>query len=213
MTKLTELTEEQIENVIFDARSGDLETLSAIFDQEVDPKIIPHIKDPETGSTMLHMASANGHLEVVQFLLKQLADPETKQSEEDKQNTKTSSYINAANSTGNTALHWAAFNGHLEVVKCLCDHGADPFIKNQYGHDVFYEAGQNEQEKTEDYLLETYGEELDEEFDLREEQQEDDQEQEVEFKEGTEIAKAGEEDAKAVEKLRLEAEKLAVDSN
>jgi ankyrin repeat protein len=35
-------------------------------------------------------------------------------------------YINYQNEQGNAALHWAALNGHLEIVKLLVtSHGAD----------------------------------------------------------------------------------------
>lgn len=64
--------------------------------------------------------------------------------------------VNAQNESGNTPLHWAALNGHLEVVKLLCDNEADPFLKNEVGHDAYYEAQSNDQEEIVDYLLERY---------------------------------------------------------
>ena len=36
--------------------------------------------------------------------------------------------INAQNSSGNTAMHWAALNGHVDVVKRLAASGADPTV-------------------------------------------------------------------------------------
>ena len=69
------------------------------------------------------MAAGNGHLETVKYLLGLVAEygPES-----------LSEFVNRQNETGNTALHWASLNGHIDVVKCLCDEfGADPFIKNQ----------------------------------------------------------------------------------
>lgn len=203
---LETLTEEQMENVVYDARYGDLDTLRAIFEQEVDPKVVPEVRDPSSGATMVHMAAANGHLEVVEFLGTLIKNEDALKA-----------YLNATNTNGNTALHWAAFNGHLEVVKYLCEHGADPFLRNEYGHDVFYEAGNNEKEKVEDYLLERYGEELDAQMERDFEEGETateatGAEPTVEFKKGSEIAQVGDEDAVAMEKLRKEAEKLQVDN-
>lgn len=64
--------------------------------------------------------------------------------------------VNAQNESGNTPLHWAALNGHLETVKLLCNSEADPLLKNQAGHDSYYEAQSNDQEDIVDYLLEHY---------------------------------------------------------
>lgn len=52
----------------------------------------------------------------------------------------TSSFLNAQNAWGNTPLHWAALNGHLEAVKALVVAGAAIGIKNKAGHDAAYEA-------------------------------------------------------------------------
>ncbi len=63
------------------------------------------------GNTALHMASANGHLEVVTFLVKVFSGD--------------TGYMNATNHEQNTALHWAALNGHKEVVEVLLKSGAN----------------------------------------------------------------------------------------
>lgn len=47
-------------------------------------------------------------------------------------------------------------NGELEVVKMLCEAGAEPLLKNEAGYDSYYEAQSNEQEEVVDYLLEKY---------------------------------------------------------
>lgn len=58
------------------------------------------------------------------------------------------------NTAGNTALHWASLNGHLEAVKTLVmDGNADPTLTNAVGHDVVYEAELNDRKDVVDWLL------------------------------------------------------------
>jgi len=62
-------------------------------------------------------------------------------------------FLNAVNEAGNTALHWAALNGHLESVKLLVQSGADVTIINRAGHDAVYEAEINDKNEVVDWLL------------------------------------------------------------
>lgn len=71
----------------------------------------------------------------------------------DKASAPASGLINAANDAGNTALHWAALNGHLECVKLLVQAGADVTIINKAGHDAVYEAEINDKGDVVDWLL------------------------------------------------------------
>jgi uncharacterized protein len=68
-------------------------------------------------------------------------------------------FVNRQNQSGNTALHWAALNGHADVVLLLIQHGADPSILNAAGHDALFEAELNEKTKAAEVLL-TEGKEL-----------------------------------------------------
>jgi ankyrin repeat protein len=61
--------------------------------------------------------------------------------------------INAVNEAGNTPLHWAALNGHLENVKLLIESGADVTIINRAGHDAVFEAEINDKKEVVDWLL------------------------------------------------------------
>lgn len=61
--------------------------------------------------------------------------------------------INAINAAGNTPLHWAALNGHLECVKLLMHSGADITIFNKAGHDAVFEAELNDKKDVVDWLL------------------------------------------------------------
>lgn len=49
-------------------------------------------------------------------------------------------FINHRNHSGNTPLHWAALNTHIECVKALVEAGADVTIKNDAGHDAVFLA-------------------------------------------------------------------------
>jgi len=61
--------------------------------------------------------------------------------------------LNAPNKSGNTALHWAALNGHVDILVVLLQHGADPSILNSAGHDALFEAELNEKSKAAEVLL------------------------------------------------------------
>lgn len=50
------------------------------------------------------------------------------------------SLINHRNHSGNTPLHWAALNTHLECVKALVEAGADISVKNDAGLDAVFLA-------------------------------------------------------------------------
>eukprot|EP00937_MAST-01D_sp_MAST-1D-sp2_P008267 g8267.t1 len=90
------------------------------------------------GSTALHKACANGHVEIVRALIEGGAS-------------------HFANASGNTPLHWAVQNGHLDVVKSLLDASKPPadggvglavdvLARNGFGKSVLSEGfgGQNE---------------------------------------------------------------------
>jgi ankyrin repeat protein len=56
-------------------------------------------------------------------------------------------YVNATSSNGSTPLHYAAYNGHTDVVKLLLENGADPSIKDNTGKtaaDIARERGRIE---------------------------------------------------------------------
>lgn len=95
-----------IDGQLFDAaRKGDLKKLTALLDQHPDKL---YARNQPYEHTMLHVAAHNGHLPVVDFLLKRGIDPNTREKGD------------------NTyAMHWAAAAGHIDVVKRLADAGGD----------------------------------------------------------------------------------------
>lgn len=76
----------------------------------------------DLGRTALHMASANGRLELVQLLLEAGAD------------------VGTCNVEKNTPLHWACLNGHVQVVALLLKYGASPTALNTYDRTPMDEA-------------------------------------------------------------------------
>jgi integrin-linked kinase len=87
----------------------------------------------------LHLASAHGHLDIVQMLIKAKSD------------------INAQNEHGNTPLHYACFWGYQHIAEELVNHGALVSLANKDGdtpldkakpllgkrlHDLAIESGQ-----------------------------------------------------------------------
>ncbi|KAK3000463.1 hypothetical protein RJ639_021519 [Escallonia herrerae] len=57
------------------------------------------------GRTALHMASANGHVDIVDYLISNRVFAVKD--------------VNSSNAEKNTPLHWACLNGHVEIVKRL----------------------------------------------------------------------------------------------
>lgn len=193
------LDQEDQDSIVQDARAGDLDSLHEIFDTLIHPKLLVTCTDSISHSSALHMASANGHINVVKYLLG-LVDKETEGSDILR------AFVNQQNETGNTALHWASLNGKLDVVQLLCDeYDADPFIRNNFGHDSIYEAENNGREQLESYFLKKY--------DI-EPEQDNDQPQattnNVEIKEGTEIEQVTKE---ATEVLLEKTEQLKINEN
>jgi ankyrin repeat protein len=67
--------------------------------------------------------------------------------------SKPASFLNLTNASGNTPLHWASLNGHLEAVKLLIEAGGDITIFNKAGHDAVFEAEVNDKKEVVDWLL------------------------------------------------------------
>lgn len=68
-------------------------------------------------------------------------------------NSKPTPFLNLTNASGNTPLHWASLNGHLEAVKLLIEAGGDITIFNKAGHDAVFEAEVNDKKDVVDWLL------------------------------------------------------------
>ncbi|KAK9488122.1 ankyrin repeat-containing domain protein [Lipomyces starkeyi] len=158
------LTEEEIDDLMYCARADDLNTLKSTVEHlskdlsQSEGDIILQAIDPYSSSTPLHMACANGHLEIVEYILSKFSSPPSE--------TRVS-IVTLQNESGNTPLHWACLNGHQKIIERLCDSGADPFVKNLAGQDCFFQAENYEKLDVVDYLLQRFQEVLDEEGDAK----------------------------------------------
>ncbi|EEH33187.1 hypothetical protein PAAG_04240 [Paracoccidioides lutzii Pb01] len=158
-TTSTPLTFEEIDDLIYSARLGDVDSLrtditnlsqkygctaSDILQCAID---LEDESEGGTGACLLHWPAANGNIETLNYLLSLLPTPQPTQTPtETSQSSQrpTNSIINHRNNSGNTPLHWAALNSHLECVKALVNAGADIAAKNNAGHDAVFLAERSE---------------------------------------------------------------------
>lgn len=152
MSAPTTLPPDTTDDLIYACRTDDLDWLSEMLtalstqlntsESSIIQKAID-VDEEGLGSRacLLHYPAANGNLRLVEYLLSKLGET---QSQTSAQTNGTSpqqvSLVNHQNVNGNTPLHWAALNGHLEVVKALVKAGADPTIVNEAGKDAVVEA-------------------------------------------------------------------------
>lgn len=106
------------DELILAARYGDLEEVQAVLAQSI---LLVDAQD-EQGRTALHMAAANGHLDVVQALITAGGN------------------VNAKNVEENSPLHYAALNAHIPVIQELISKGANAASLNRYERTPLDEA-------------------------------------------------------------------------
>ncbi|KAI0291265.1 hypothetical protein BC826DRAFT_1023268 [Russula brevipes] len=99
------------EDLLLSCRHGDLDDVkSFIVRFGTAPVGAAH---DENGNTVLHMASANGHTELLLDVLLPIVPP---------------SLLSAQNRAGSTALHWAALNSQLAAARALVEFPGGPGI-------------------------------------------------------------------------------------
>mmetsp|Transcript_9621 Transcript_9621/g.23968 ORF Transcript_9621/g.23968 Transcript_9621/m.23968 type:complete len:438 (+) Transcript_9621:132-1445(+) len=121
-------------------RYGDVDIVRALAENfpSAQSALIEFVH-PDNGNTGLHMASANGHTNVVKLLVQHYGQSFSK------------------NSSGNTPLHWAAANGHGPVVEFWTSQSIveiDVLEKNNFGRSALTEGFSSEKEDVVKALLE-----------------------------------------------------------
>jgi len=150
------LTEDEIDDLLYYSRANEIQEfeaqlrhLSGKYSVSQPYTILEAAVDPDNGNTTLHYACANGHLSSVTAILDTFpstTSPSPVSQPPDSTNHTTSPptplppFLNRPNIAGNTALHWAALNGHTSILTLLLSRGADPAVLNKAGHDALFEA-------------------------------------------------------------------------
>jgi len=115
------------EDLLLSCRYGDLDDAKSFIDR-FGTAPLGEARD-ENGNTILHMASANGHTELLDYLLPLCP----------------SSLLSAQNYAGSTALHWAVLNAHIAAARALVGYPGGPGaslidVKNAAGRSPLGEA-------------------------------------------------------------------------
>lgn len=110
-------SQEDLDEFIQFARYGDIDAIQYYIDHNMDVNYAN-----SEGNTALHMACANGFVDIVELLLNNGAK-------------------SCKNLNGNNPLHWASQNGHREVVEVLVKRRVVSVLeKNNFGKDAISEA-------------------------------------------------------------------------
>lgn len=106
---------------------GNINIVQALIEAGAD---VAAVTNSKSSSSPLHYAARQGHALVAQILIQSFAaraqglNPHMPTLE---------AYVNGKNSNKQTALHLAAFGGHMQVVELLLCNGGDKTIKNKSG--------------------------------------------------------------------------------
>ena len=140
-----------LDDLIYFSRTGDLPSLQSSLEEASKSQNVSVASVVEAAvdfdaeglgsqNTLLHYPAANGSTTVLQYLIDRVGKGSG------------SGYVNRQNVNGNTALHWAAINGHLDCVKILVGAGAHAGALNAAGHDAVFEAERGGKEGSEEVV-------------------------------------------------------------
>ncbi|KAF8845910.1 cytoplasmic protein [Paxillus ammoniavirescens] len=131
MTERLVSTVGEKEDLLLSCRYGDLSDVQD-FITKFGAAAAADVQD-DNGNTILHMTCANGHTDVLEYLLPSVPP----------------SLLIKQNNAGSTPLHWAALNKHLEIAQKLVQYPGGPGvdmidIKNAAGRSPLAEAEMEE---------------------------------------------------------------------
>lgn len=100
-------------------REGEMERIRTIVNQVDTSSLVEMLgcRKGVLGFTPLHEAVANGHAEVLEYLLTRTVN----------------AHVNTQSNSGYTPLHLAASSGQKECAEILLDHLADMIITDEWG--------------------------------------------------------------------------------
>ncbi|KAK5970382.1 Sex-determining protein fem-1 [Trichostrongylus colubriformis] len=165
--------------VVFNAASaGNLRRLKVFLDgRNSKPWLDSCLNSTESDKIPLVIASRNGHVDVVRYLLAKGADPNVVGTVSFDGETiygapalwaasaagkfevvrllveEAGANINQTTNTSSTPLRGACYDGHLEIVKYLVEHGADIEVANQHGHTSLMIAAYRQKVEVVKYLI------------------------------------------------------------
>jgi len=122
-------TDDDKEELLLSCRFGDLPDVQQFLSTfDPAPSVLDAIQD-DNANTLIHMAAANGHTDVLAQLLPRVSPH----------------LLAHRNNAGSTPLHWASVNRHLDVAKLLVQFSPGPGIdlidiKNNAGRSPLAEA-------------------------------------------------------------------------
>ena len=107
------------------------------------------VTQPKDGRNALHWACRNGHVHVARWLLAAgpsrhpLAQEQQQQQQQQQPSTEGLCYVNVPTKDGTSALHWAVWQGHMQLAQWLVEvAGADLHARNSYGCNAIQWAAQ-----------------------------------------------------------------------
>ncbi|KAK4050856.1 nuclear pore complex subunit [Microbotryomycetes sp. JL201] len=117
-------------SVVDDGRAGLVDDPAPHTHEQAMGQPVNSVKN---GILPLHAAASSGSVAVVRELIENGADVNAPRLSRRYSHDRSRSSGMAAGTTGSTALHFAAANGHADIVSLLLEFGADPSAEEKYG--------------------------------------------------------------------------------